>query len=137
MAEPIRVLIVDDDEDYRLSIQSFLEAEGFEVASAACGREGLTLARALRPDVIILDIIMESTTEGYVVNHTLKFCQEYEGCAETPVIMCSSIEQSPDELYPRSEEVGLIRPDAYLTKPLDLQQLLVTIRKLAHRPAHA
>ena len=137
MDNAIRVLIIDDDEDYRESVESFLKVEGFEVASAACGREGLQLARALRPDVIILDIMMESTTEGYVVNHTLKFCQDYEGCGDTPVIMCSSIENSPDELFPRAEEVGMIRPDAYLTKPLDLQQLLTTIRRLVHRAAHA
>src|SRR3990172_12948208 len=122
MDNAIRVLIIDDDEDDRESVESFLKVEGFEVASAACGREGLQLARALRPDVIILDIMMESTTEGYVVNHTLKFCQDYEGCGDTPVFMCSSIENSPDELFPRAEEVGMIRPDAYLTKPLDLQQ---------------
>lgn len=133
----MRVLIIDDDEDYRTSIRSFLEAEGFQVESAACGREGLELARALRPDAIILDIMMESTTEGYVVNQSLKYCLEYEGCADTPVIMCSSIEHSPDELFPRAEEVGMIRPDAYLTKPLDLQQLLDTLRRLVRRPTPA
>lgn len=135
MANAIRVLVIDDDEDYRTSIQSFLESEGFQVASAACGKEGLQLARALRPDVVILDIMMESPTEGYVVNESLKHCQEYDACQDTPIIMCSSIQNSPDELYPRAEEVAMIRPDAYLAKPLDLEQLLATIRRLVRRPA--
>lgn len=136
MGTPIRILIIDDDEDYRVSLCSFLEAEGFEVACAADGRSGLELARNVRPDLVILDIMMESTTEGYVVNWSLRHCQEYEGCGEVPIIMCSSIEHSPDELFPRAEEVGLIRPDAYLSKPVDLQLLLETIHRLVRRPAH-
>ena len=137
MSNAIRVLVIDDDEDYRASIQSFLEAEGYEVATAACGKEGLQQARALRPDLVILDIMMESQTEGYVVNESLKYCQEYDACKDTPIIMCSSIQNTPDELYPRAEELGMIRPDAYLAKPLDLEQLLATIKRLVRHPAAA
>jgi CheY-like chemotaxis protein len=137
MENAIRVLVIDDDEDFRISIQSLLESEGFEVACAACGREGLQLARAARPDLVILDIMMESPTEGYVVNESLKYCQEYDACKDTPIIMCSSIQNSPDELYPRAEEVAMIRPDAYLAKPLDLGLLLTTIKRLVPRPIHA
>lgn len=131
-----RILIIDDDEDYRASVRSLLEIEGYEVITATTGREGLALARERRPDLIILDIMMESTTEGYVVNQALKFCEEYEGCADTPIVMCSSIPSSPEELFPRAEEVGMIRPDAYLAKPLDIPVLLATIRRLLPHTAN-
>src|SRR5512140_3063529 len=103
MENAIRVLVIDDDEDYRASIQSFLEAEGYVVATAACGKEGLQQARTLRPDLVILDIMMESKSEGYVVNESLKYCHEYDACKDTAIIICSSIQNSPGELYPRAE----------------------------------
>lgn len=130
-----QVLIIDDDEDFRASVGSLLEAEGYAVHMAASGQDGLALARAIHPDLIILDIMMESSTEGYVVNQALRFCEQFEGCHDTPVIMVSSIESSPDELYPRSEEVAMIRPTVYLTKPLDFARFLETVQRLAPRGA--
>lgn len=135
MVTTYRILIIDDDADFRASVGSLLEAEGYQVMMAGGGHEGLELARARRPDLIILDVMMESATEGYVVNQSLKFCKEYEGCADTPIIMCSSIEGSPDELFPRAEEVGMIRPDVYLPKPLELSQLLHHVHRLLPHPA--
>ena len=136
MVTTYRILIIDDDADFRASVGSLLEAEGYQVMMAGGGREGLELARANRPDLIILDVMMESATEGYVVNQSLKFCKEYEGCADTPIIMCSSIESSPDELFPRAEEVGMIRPDVYLSKPLEFSQLLYHVHRLLPHTAH-
>lgn len=124
------VLIIDDDEDFRASVGSLLEAEGYHVLMAASGHEGLTLARETHPDLIVLDIMMESSAEGYVVNQALRFCEEFEGCHDTPVIMVSSIESSPDELFPRSEEVEMIRPTVYLTKPLDFARFLEAVHRL-------
>jgi CheY-like chemotaxis protein len=132
-----RILVIDDDEDFRSSVRSLLEAEGCEVLTADSGHEGLELAREARPDLIILDIMMENTAEGYVVNQALKFCREYEGCADTPVIMCSSITTPPEELYPRAGELGMITPNAYLTKPLDIARLLETIKRLLPHAVHA
>ena len=67
---------------------------------------------------------MESMSEGYGVAFTIKHQSEYEPYQDIPLIMLSSIRESPDERFPRAEETELIRPDRYLAKPVDLPRLL-------------
>jgi CheY-like chemotaxis protein len=121
MTHVARVLIIDDDQDFQASVRAVLEAAGYVVHTASSGRAGLEAMREVHPDLIVLDVMMESTTEGYAVSHAVKFGPEAQGI---PVIMVSSIQASPDELFPRAEEVALIRPDHYLTKPLDIPRFL-------------
>lgn len=124
-----KVLVVDDDEDFMESVRSLLEAEGYMVIEASSGREGLQKLVQQRPDVIVLDIMMESTTEGYGVNSSIKYRPEYEEYRDIPIIMVSSIQESPEQRFPRAEELGMIRPDEYLTKPLDIPRFLAVLNK--------
>src|SRR5512143_4081115 len=117
MAE-VTVLLIDDDEDFTVSIQSLLEAEGYRVETAASGKEGLRKLTEGRPDLVLLDVMMESSTEGYAVSGAMKLMPE-----PVPVIMVSSVDQAPADLFARSEELDLIRPDAYLTKPVEVGKL--------------
>ena len=84
------------------------------------------------PELIISDVMMETATEGYAVSGAVKM-HEMLGDGRIPLIMVSSIESSPDDLFPRSEELGVIRPDYYLTKPLDIPRFLEIVKKIAHR----
>ena len=124
-----RVLVIDDDSDFRASVKSLLESHGYNVLEASSGHEGLRMVTEHKPDVILLDIMMESSVEGYGVTHSLKFRDEYAEFRQIPIFMISSIEESPDERFPMSAEVDLIRPDGYLTKPLDIPELLRTLEK--------
>jgi hypothetical protein len=63
----------------------------------------------------------------------IKHSGEYDTLNQTPVIMVSSIRESPDELYPRAPEAEMIRPDRYLTKPLDIPKFLEIVRKTLRR----
>jgi len=123
-----KVLVIDDDRDFAAAVQSLLTNEGYDVVLAGSGREGLKLVAEASPDLVICDVMMESSTEGYAVSGALKF-----GGGELPFIMVSSIESSPDELFARSEEVGAIRPDFYLTKPLDIPRFLEIVKKAVAR----
>ena len=127
MAE-VTVLLIDDDEDFTVSIQSLLETEGYRVATAASGKEGLQKLAESRPDVVLLDVMMESSTEGYAVSGMMKLMPE-----PVPVIMVSSVDLTPAELFARSEEMELIRPDAYLTKPVEVPKFLETLRSVLAR----
>lgn len=135
MATGLTVLVIDDDEDYCASVQSLLEAEGHEVVVASSGEQGLQEITRSNPDLIVLDIMMESTTEGYVVNQALKFGEEFAAFHDTPIIMVSSIEASPDERYPWAGELGMIRPDWYMTKPLEIPRFLEIVSRAAARKA--
>lgn len=124
-----KVLVIDDDQDFRASVTSILEDQGYEVIEAESGKEGLRKLVEHKPSLIILDIMMECCTEGYGVNQAIKFQDQYKDYRNIPIIMVSSIEQSPDERFPMASEVEMIRPDRYLTKPIDIPGFLDVVRK--------
>lgn len=125
-----KVLMIDDDSDFRAAVKSLLESHGYTVFEASSGHQGLQMVAQHKPNVILVDIMMESSVEGYGVTHSLKYQDEYAEFSNIPIFMISSIEQSPDELFAMAPgEVDMIRPDGYLTKPLDIQRLLGLLEK--------
>ncbi len=124
-----KVLLIDDDSDFRAAVKALLETHGYEVLEAASGHDGLRMVVEHKPDAILLDIMMETTVEGYGVNHSLRYDDRYADCRRIPIFMVSSIEESPDERFPMSAEVEMIRPDLYLTKPLDVPEFLKKLER--------
>ncbi len=124
-----RVLLIDDDQDFRNSVRCLLEGRGCEVVEADCGKEGLRKVLECRPDLILLDVMMEDDSEGYGVTHAIKCQDEFASCRNIPVVMMSSIQESPDELFPMAPEAELIRPDRYLAKPVDAGVLFDLVEK--------
>ena len=120
------VLVVDDDATIRGLLQITLETEGFGVLTAADGVEGLERARAERPDLVILDIMMPGI-DGLQVCHTLK---SDPSTNEIPIILLSAKAQSHDI------ELGMrVGANDYVTKPPDLVGLVNTVRTLLGVPA--
>jgi CheY-like chemotaxis protein len=137
MATVKTVLIIDDDRDFRIALGALLESAGYAVVEAASQKDGLGKLIEHEPHAVILDITVESRCEGYGVNEAIKFGEEYRKYRDIPVIMVSAIQESPDERFPRSEEVGLIRPDRYLTKPLDSARFLEVLQDCLQRPSRS
>ena len=131
VAESLKVLIIDDDQDFRASARSLLESHGYVVVEASSGREGLRSVVEQRPDIIVLDIMMECDSEGYGVNQAIKFQDAYADYRNIPIVMTSSIDLSPDERFPMAGELDMIRPDFYLTKPLDIPKFLEVVQRAA------
>ena len=126
-----RVLVVDDDAGYQEAVRAILESAGYEVSSAYSEREALDTARRERPDVILLDIIMESTTDGFV------FCHEARRdplLKHTPILGASAIEKRMDLRSPPGEERDLFPVDGYLRKPLAREELLSELSRLLPGP---
>ncbi len=130
MSAQAEILIIDDDEDYRASTRALLEGEGYTVREATSGRDGLDAARANVPDLIVLDIMMESPVEGYSVVQALKFRSDYADLAHIPIVMVSSVQQDPASLFPMSGEADLITPDAYFTKPIEIAGFLQCVKRM-------
>lgn len=131
------VLVIDDDLDFAASVRALLESEGYEVDHAPSGKAGLERLRHHRPDLIVLDVMMESIVEGYAVNQAIKFRPDFEAYADIPIVMVSSIQESPDDRFGRAGEVDMVRPDRYMTKPLDLDLFLEVVDKATHRRSAA
>jgi len=70
--EKPKVIVIDDDPDMVESIRITLEANDYEVCSAENGTEGLKLIKEIHPDLIILDVMMDTITEGFQVSYQLR-----------------------------------------------------------------
>ncbi len=124
---PPKVLIVDDDPDFQATIRSFLQSAGYSVISAYSEREGLELARREKPDAILLDIIMQTTTDGF------DFCREARRDPEikhTPLLGVSAIEKVIGVPCPPDMDPDLFPVDAYLSKPVAPEKLLEVLKGL-------
>lgn len=128
-----RVLVVEDDPDFSTTLKALLEGEGHAVICACSAEEGLRRASTEKPDLVILDIMMENDWAGYSLNQALKFGDPAGALPETPIMMVSSIPQPPGALFPTSGEVGMVTPDLYMTKPLDIPLFLKNVRSLLSR----
>ena len=125
------ILLVDDDDDFCASTTALLESEGYVVSRAKSGKEALAkIGREVLPDLIVLDIMMENIWAGYEVNQAIKFGGSVSGATRIPIVMVSSVSLDPTERFRGASEVGMITPDDYLTKPLDIPHFLGTLRSL-------
>jgi CheY-like chemotaxis protein len=124
-----KILIVDDDPDFRFVSQIVLRAEGYDVLEATNGWQALEMARLEKPDLIILDVMMSTTLEGVSVSRQLESDPELK---KIPVVMVSSIatteyaSEFPDERIPI---------DGWLSKPLQPSVLLKTVKRLTGQAA--
>jgi CheY-like chemotaxis protein len=126
MSESKKVLIIDDDHDIVNAIESLLQASGYQVRSAFNGRDGLHMAKTLRPDLILLDIMMTERTEGFFM---LQEARRIPELRQTPVIVISSI-YADQPIFSVSPEAGWLPADLFLPKPLDPARLLAEVRRL-------
>ena len=122
-----KVLVVDDDRDFHAVVRAILETAGYEICSAYSERQGLNAARRERPDAILLDIIMESTTAGFVFCHEARRDPQIK---HTPIIGVSAIEKRMELSSPPSEERDLFPVDGYLCKPVVREELLSELKRL-------
>jgi CheY-like chemotaxis protein/DNA-binding Lrp family transcriptional regulator len=123
-----RVLVVDDDPDYVEITQSALEHEGFEVVTAANGREALERVRESTVDLAIMDVMMNGTLDGLATSRDLRGDRRFK---DLPVIMVTSITQSEyASTFPTDEALPV---DAFFTKPVNTQKLIAEVKRLLGR----
>ncbi len=120
----VKVLVVDDSDAVRETLERELERAGFEVSSAPDGREALELARRTSYDAICTDIMMPKL-DGYQLIAALRQLPEYR---KTPIVVLSSKDARIDSL--RGLDAGA---DAYLHKPADAGQLIRQLEALLAR----
>ncbi len=126
-----KVLVIDDDPDFRASLAALLESRGYAVLEAESGAQGLETLVAEKPALVVLDIMMRCDCEGYGVSYAIKHKEEYRAVRDVPVLMTSSIEQPPDERFAMCGEAELIRPDYYFSKPLDIPRFLQIVERVS------
>jgi DNA-binding response OmpR family regulator len=114
-----KILVVDDDRTITMLVKKYLEKNGFEVTATNEASEGLEYAMTRKPDMIILDVMMP-IINGFNFCRLLK---AEEDCKGIPIIILTSRNQI------RDVEIGLeMGAEAYLIKPLNVEELLKIIR---------
>ena len=92
--EKPKILVIDDDPDLVEAIRITLEANNYQVFSAGNGTEGLKQVKEIFPDLIILDVMMDSITEGFQVSQQLRSRDpnsEYKAYSKIPILMLTGI----------------------------------------------
>jgi two-component system, OmpR family, phosphate regulon response regulator PhoB len=117
-----RVLIVEDQTDIRKLIRMTLEFEDYEIHEAADGATGLSLARDLAPDLMLLDVMMPGEMDGLQVCQTVKSEAATQG---VKVVLLTARGQARDR--EAGDQAGA---DEYLVKPFSPLQLIDTIERL-------
>jgi CheY-like chemotaxis protein len=103
MVQGKKILLVDDDSDFRSSTRKILESGGYEVVEAATGKEGFEKAKSESPDLAIIDIIMESFSEGF---NLIKRLNEDEWTRGVPRIVLTSLGLQQEMDMVSAEELG-------------------------------
>ncbi|MFW6201612.1 MAG: response regulator transcription factor [Gemmatimonadota bacterium] len=117
-----RILLVEDNVDAAEGLRYNLELEGYEVHHAEDGEEGLRLARSVRPDLVVLDLMLPGI-DGFQLLRTLRT----DGVT-VPVLILTARGEQDDRIR------GFrLDADQYLTKPFDLLELLERVRSLLRR----
>ena len=125
-----KILIIDDDPDFAETTQAMLESADYEVHMAEDGRKGLDMVIQEEPDLIILDIMMESMFEGFSVISTLRGTPEYVDYRDIPVIMVSAVRQEYGSRFSLPEGGEHLQGDVYMDKPVKAKELLETVSRL-------
>lgn len=116
-----RVLIVEDQADIRELIRMTLEIEDFDIHEAENGDIGLQMARQLKPDLVLLDVMMPGTLDGFGVCSHIK---SDTALKKMKVVILSAKGQDNDKH--QGKQSGA---DGYLTKPFSPRQLLEVVSR--------
>jgi DNA-binding response OmpR family regulator len=132
MAGKAKVLVIDDDPDVLATTRLFLESRGYEVVSAPGPEQGLRQLETEKPDVVVLDVMMPHSTEGF---HWLWNVRRHadQAIREVPVIVVTSIHQTTSIRFHEgdADETGDYLPaQAFFDKPVDPDQLAAKIEAL-------
>ena len=117
----VSILVVEDDRNIRELLQLYLEKEGYAVTIAEDGGQGMTKFRAIKPDLVLLDVMMP-VMDGWTV------CKTIRSESNTPVIMLTAKGETDDKVN------GLRSgADDYVTKPFEMRELIARIEAVLRR----
>lgn len=120
MSDKKLVLLVDDDPDFIDAYSLVLEKEGYEISAASSSREGLEKVKGDKPDLIVLDIMMENADSGF------EFAKQLKDEGHTvPIILSSSIAKASTALF----DIYSLNVKKVLQKPVEFEELISSVKR--------
>jgi CheY-like chemotaxis protein len=127
MGNASRIILIDDNPDFLFTMGTFLKRNGYEVLTASDGQKGIELIKKERPDLILLDVMMETLLSGFEVCRQVRTNPETE---DIPIIAISGMSDDLGVKFVQTTDEEYFKPNAFLEKPVDKDRLLETMREL-------
>jgi CheY-like chemotaxis protein len=122
-----RVLIVDDDADFITATRAVLAASGYLVEECTRARQALNRVHEFKPDLIILDVMMETGTAGFHVSYQVRNDPHH---ASVPILMVTAIHQSTPLRFSPATDGEYLPVEELLDKPVPADLLIEKVRRL-------
>jgi len=132
---PTKILIVEDDQDQADAIRIMLEVEGYDTLHALDAPKGLAMVREAHPDLILLDVMMPTGTEGFHFVWDLRKDPDPQ-VKDVPIIVMTAIHEKtklrfyPDQPDPTYQPGEFLPVQAFLDKPVQSEALLREIKQV-------
>jgi CheY-like chemotaxis protein len=125
-----RILIVDDDPDITEAMKVVLENQGYNVSQAKDGTEGMEKIKDERPDLVIMDVMMNTLSEGFVISRELKNDPRYK---HIPILMITAVkERTGIDFEAAAGDDTWLPVEGFLNKPIKPEVLLDKVKTLLH-----
>lgn len=121
-----RVLVVDDDPDFTEAVVNVLDAQGYDVDSAPNGKIGLAKAKEQKPDIILLDVMMTTKSEGFDVAREM---HKDKRLKDVPVIIISGVRKEMNMPFGFEPDEAWLPVKGILEKPVKPEVLLKTVKE--------
>jgi DNA-binding response OmpR family regulator len=124
-----KILVVEDDPDILETIRFSLEAEGYDVTTAVDGEDGLNRAKQIRPDLMILDVMMPKIN-GYRVSQMIKEEKPSENSSKKPSVMLLTARNLKGDPDREKMFMNFSQADVMMYKPFEMDDLVKKINEL-------
>ncbi|HBX68618.1 MAG TPA: response regulator [Chloroflexi bacterium] len=131
-----KILVIDDDPDIVLSVRLTLEAAGHTVAEAFNGTSGMEAIKADRPELIILDVMMDTNTEGFHMAMKLRNpdpSSAYAAYRDIPILMLTAVHSTTPLRF--EPDIDYLPVELFVDKPIDPDDLLNKVEWVLSREA--
>ncbi|GAB4541881.1 MAG: hypothetical protein Kow0063_33180 [Anaerolineae bacterium] len=129
-----KILIIDDDPDIVTAVRMTLESVGHQVLDAPGSEEGLAMLQAERPDLIILDVMMETHTEGFQLALKLRSpdpTSELAPFKDIPILMLTAIHSTTPLRF--EPDIDYLPVELFVDKPVDPEDLISKVEWILNR----
>jgi CheY-like chemotaxis protein len=126
-----KILIIDDDPDITEAMTVVLENRGYDVRSARDGSEGMEQMKKSKPDVIILDVMMRTSQEGFELSRELKSNAQYK---DIPILMLTGVKEKTGlDFKSEAGDQSWLPVEEFLDKPVRPNVLLEKVENLLQK----